>query len=208
MAIEVRKTGISVVGDMPWWTHFCSFHETTQDLLDTSAPYAKAGLENNEFCLWVISDLLREEEARSALQQAVPDLDHYLAESSMEILPHQEWYLKGGAFDLHRVIHGWYEKLDHALAKGYAGMRVAASTAWLQKKDWGNFCEYENKLNESIVNYRMIILCTYPLATSGAAEILDVARTHQAAVARRSGHWEVVETPALKQAKAEIKRRF
>src|SRR5258706_13296821 len=52
----------------------------------------------------------------------------------------------------------------------------------------------------------MIVLCAYPLATSGAAEVLDVTRTHQFAIARRQGNWEIVETPALKQAKQEIQR--
>ena len=41
---------------------------------------------------------------------------------------------------------------------------------------------------------------------STAAEILDVARTHQFAIARRNKDWEIVETSELKQAKAEIKK--
>jgi hypothetical protein len=56
MATEFRKSGISVVGDVPWGTHFCHFYETKQDLLDTLIPYFKAGLESKEFCLWVVSD--------------------------------------------------------------------------------------------------------------------------------------------------------
>ena len=52
----------------------------------------------------------------------------------------------------------------------------------------------------------MIALCTYPLAASGAAEVLDMARIHQCAVARRNGDWEVVEIPELMQAKQEIQR--
>ena len=72
MAIELRKTGISVVGDMPWGIHFCCFYETKEDLLDILVPYFKVGLENNEFCLWVISssELLTVEEATSALRKA------------------------------------------------------------------------------------------------------------------------------------------
>jgi C4-dicarboxylate-specific signal transduction histidine kinase len=52
----------------------------------------------------------------------------------------------------------------------------------------------------------MTALCTYPLAGSTAAEILDVTRTHQFAIARRNNGWEVVETSELKQAKSEIQR--
>jgi len=206
MATELRKTGIGVVGDVPWGTHFCHFYETKEDLLDTLVPYFKAGLESQEFCLWVLSDPLTEEEARHALIQAVPDLDRYLTDGSIEILLGREWYLQGGTFDLTRVTRGWNAKLAHALAQNYAGIRVTGNTAWLEKKDWSDFCEYEDALNGSITNQRMTVLCSYPLAATGAAEILDVARTHQFAMAKRQGNWEVIETSELKQAKAEIQR--
>jgi C4-dicarboxylate-specific signal transduction histidine kinase len=49
------------------------------------------------------------------------------------------------------------------------------------------------------------VLCTYPLAACGALEILDVVRTHQFALAKRHGSWDVIETAGHKQAKAEIK---
>ncbi len=85
-------------------------------------------------------------------------------------------------------------------------MRVSGSAFWLEKKDWRDFNAYEKDLNESITEKPMTCLCSYPMAASGVAEVLDVARTHQFAVARRKGNWEVVETPEIKQAKAEIKR--
>ena len=39
----------------------------------------------------------------------------------------------------------------------------------------------------------MTVLCTYPMVASSAAEVLEVARAHQLAVARRNGEWEVLE---------------
>src|SRR5712671_5022942 len=109
-------------------------------------------------------------------------------------------------FDLNRVLGGWNEKLASASARGYAGVRVTGDTAWLEKKDWKDFCEYEESLNEAIANQRLAVLCTYPIAACGAGEILDVVRTHQFAVAKRRGGWDVIETAGHKQAKAEIKR--
>jgi PAS domain S-box-containing protein len=191
---------------MPWGTHFCHFYESKEDLLDTLIPYFKGGLESNEFCLWVISDPLTKEEAPDALRRAVPDLDRYLAERSIEILPHDEWYLQEGVFDLDRVISGWNEKLEQALARGYAGMRVSGNTAWIQKEKWKDFREYEEDVDALIADQRMIALCTYPLAASTAAQILDVARIHKVAVARRRGILEIVETAEQKEARAEIKR--
>jgi len=206
MATEARKTGLDVVGDMPWGTHFCLFYDTKEDLLDMLISYCKAGLENDEFCLWVVAEPLTIEEAIDALKDAVPDIDRYLTDSSIEIVSARDWYLQGGTFDLKRVTGGWHEKLARASARGYAGVRVTGDTAWLEKKDWKDFCEYEEGLNEAVANQRLAVLCTYPLAACGAAEILDVVRTHQFALARRHGSWDVIETAGHKQAKAEIKR--
>ena len=206
MATAMRKTGIDVVGDVPWGTHFCLFYETRVDLLETLVSYCKAGFENQEFCLWVVAEPLTEEDARQALERTVPDLDRYLVDQSIEIVTARDWYLQGGTFDLNRVIRGWNEKLARASDRGYAGVRVTGDTAWLEKKDWKDFCEYEDSLNQAVAGQRLAVLCTYPLAACGAAEILDVVRTHQFAVTKRRGSWDVIETAGHKQAKAEIKR--
>ena len=206
MPTEIRKTGVDVVGDMPWGTHFCLFYETKADLLETLVSYCKAGLENQEFCLWVVAEPLTEKDARDALERVVPDVDRYLADQSLEIVAAHDWYLHDGVFDLNRVLNGWNEKLARASARGYAGLRVTGDTAWLEKKDWKDFCEYEDSLNHAIAGQRLAVLCTYPLAACGASEILDVVRTHQFAVTKRRGSWDVIETAGHKQAKAEIKR--
>jgi hypothetical protein len=124
MASKTPKTGIDVVGQMPWGTHFCLFSETKDDLLDTLLSYCKSGLESDEFCLSVVADPLTVEEATNALKNAVPDLDRYLTDSSIEIVSACDWYLQGGTFDLERVAAVWHEKLARASARGYAGVRV------------------------------------------------------------------------------------
>jgi PAS domain S-box-containing protein len=227
MAQELRKTGISVVGDVPWGTHFCHFYETKDDLLDILIPYFKAGLENNELCVWVVSDPLGEDEAKNAFRRAVPEADRYLTSGHMEIyshsifpssrqqtsptgrieiVPHTDWYLKGGAFIAEQVLDGWNEKLADALAKGYAGLRGNGNEAWLTEENRKDFIQYEKTLDEKLADQRMIVLCSYPLSSSSAAQIFDVVNTHQLAVIRRHGNWEVLETPEVKRAKQEIQR--
>lgn len=207
MTSDLRTTGIEVVGDMPWGTHFCLFYDTKSDLLETLAPYCKAGLENGEFCLWVVAEPVKQAEATQALARVVPDLDRYLREQSIEIVAARDWYLQeNGEFDLDRVIKAWNEKLTRAVARGYAGVRVTGDTAWLSKRDWRDFCEYEESLNQAVANQHLAVLCTYPLGACGAGEILDVVQTHQFAVAKRHAKWEVIETAGHKQAKEQIKR--
>jgi transcriptional regulator with PAS, ATPase and Fis domain len=163
-------------------------------------------LESQEFCLWVVAAPLTEEDATHALKQAVPDLDRYLDDHSIEIASAHDFYLQNGRFDLKKVTDGLNEKLASASARGYAGVRVTGDSAWLEKRDWKDFCEFEDSINQFIANQRLTVLCTYPLAAFGPDDVLDVVRTHQLAVTNRRGIWDVIETAGRKQAKAEIKR--
>ena len=193
MSTAMRRTGVNVLGDMPWGSHVCMFYESKEDLLDTVGHYFKAGLESNEFCLWAPSDPVTVEEARVGLSRRIPDFDRHLAAGDMDIVSGREWYLQGNRFDLKRIAGAWDEKLRGALAKGYDGMRISGDAFWSGTGYWKDFCDYEREVNKSFKGKRMTALCTYSIVTSGAAEVLEVARAHQFAVARRKGDWELVE---------------
>jgi PAS domain S-box-containing protein len=197
-------TGISVMCDMPWGTHFCYFFETKEDLLDASVSFFQAGLENREFCLWNVYAPITEADALWALRQSIPGLDRYLAERGMEICVHTEPLFDGAVPEARASARYLDEKLDDALARGYSGMRVALSPANLQKENKGYFREFERELGRSVANHRMIALCHFPLAESSVAEILDAAQAHQFVIARRQGNWEMAESPEIKAADAEI----
>ena len=98
MEEKLRKSGIDIIGDVPWGTHICQFYQTKQDLIDILVPYFKAGLENNEFCMWITSQPLEVNEAKEALRKATPDFDHYLEKGQIEIIPYTYWYFNEGSF--------------------------------------------------------------------------------------------------------------
>ena len=202
---QFRYSGLDVIGNAPWGTHFCNFFHSKQDMLETLVPYFKAGLENNEFCLWITCDPVSVDDALKSLHNDIPLFDQYLTSNAIEVLPHADWYLKDGVFDPKHVIEGWNEKLNDALARGHDGMRVNGNEAWLERHVWKDFIEYERELNNTIAGKHMIVLCTYPLEKCNASDVLDVAHVHEMAVARRGGKWEVVEVPAIRQTKAQLK---
>ncbi|MGH6853550.1 MAG: MEDS domain-containing protein, partial [Methylocella sp.] len=164
--LALRKTGIRVMGDMPWGAHLCVFFETKADLVDTAATYFAAGLAGNEFCVWAVSDPVTEENAKKLLRREIPDIDQHLAHGRIEILQGAEWYIKGGQFDSNTITGGWSEKLNGALARGYEGMRVSGNAFWFESKHWNEFCEYEHELDRSLAGQKMIALCTYSLQAS------------------------------------------
>ena len=167
--------------------------------------YFKAGLENNEFCLWVTSQPVEVEDAKDALRKAIPDFNIYLEKGQIEIIPYTHWYVKEGVFDSERVLNGWVEKLNLALANGYNGLRFTGNTFWLEKGDWDNFIDYEEKVDRILGNYEMIALCTYCLDRHNAAEIIDVVVNHQFALIKREGKWKRIESSKRKQAEAALR---
>jgi DNA-binding CsgD family transcriptional regulator len=193
MNVSSGNTGISVLGDLTWGSHFCLFYETAEDLLDILGPYFKAGLEHNEFCLWIAPEFLTKDEAFVALRRGLPDLDRYLAEGRMELVACDKWYLESGTFDPERVIERFTDKTRQAIATGYAGMRVNGSDAWLLQRNAGQFSKYEREADHLIAKDRMIVMCSFPLHQVGAEEIVDVVRTHQFTVVRRQGVWETIK---------------
>jgi signal transduction histidine kinase len=206
MGNELRNSGIDVIGHVPWGTHFCQFYQTKQDLIDILVPYFKAGLENNEFCMWVTSEPLVVAEAKKAMTKAVPGFKQYLNKGQIEIIPHEEWYLLGGTFDDDRVLKGWVDKLEQALAKGYSGLRLTGNTFWLERNHWDAFTEYEAKVNDVIGKYQMMAICTYCLDKCDGNAVIDVVKNHQFALIKQEGKWDIIESAIYKQAKEAMQK--
>jgi len=91
---------IDIVTRVPWGAHVCQLYETKEDLIDVLVPYFKAGLENDELCVWITSEPLGVEEAKASLENAVVALDSYTKKRQIEIIDAGEWYMKSGKFDL------------------------------------------------------------------------------------------------------------
>jgi len=153
--IDDGKPGGDFLPKIAWGTHLCHFYETREDLLDILIPYFREGLEKNELCLWVTAEPLCKQDALEAARAGIPGFDGYLEEGRMEIYAHDEWYVIDGVFDMQRVLSGWVEKHDKALARGMAGVRITGNTAWLEKSDWESFTAYEETINNVIGRYRM-----------------------------------------------------
>jgi len=205
---ELRPTGIEVIGDVSWGTHFCHFYETKKDLLSILSSFFKAGLENNEYCLWVTAPHITVDEAYMALKQVVPEFEQYLERGGIEIVTHVDWYRKNGKLDLDNAIPAISDRLRIAFQKNFEGLRANGDESWLDRNNWKDFIEYERVLSPLVADQRVIILCTYPLGECVAAtDILDIAFVHECTVAKRKGRWEVLEVPEVKKSKAHLQRK-
>ncbi len=191
--------GIDILKEAPWGTHLCQFYKSKEDLIEILVPYFKTGLKNNEFCMWVTSEPLTVKEAKNSLRKTVEDLDDYIEKGQIEILDSSQWYTKSDRFEANEILEGWVKKEEQAVYRGFDGLRLSGNTSWLEKKDWKNFSEYEETVNNIINNYRMIVICSYSLDRCGAIELIEVANNHQFSIIRREGKWKFIESSEHKR---------
>ncbi|MEW6182084.1 MAG: MEDS domain-containing protein [Bacillota bacterium] len=167
-----NKTGIGVLGNMPWGSHFCLFYREKQDLIDSMDSFFKEGLEGGEFCIWVVSPPLSVQEAEGAMKEVLPGFERY--RMKIEILQDAGWYLKDGSLDAEEMLKSWVEKHDRAIAGGFTGLRAAGDGTVFKKDHWVDLCAYEHSVNTLITERRMVAACTYRINGCGAQELIDV----------------------------------
>jgi signal transduction histidine kinase len=207
MSGQLRNSGIPPVGDIAWGTHICHFFETMEDLCDTVVPYFIAGHEGGELCFWLLADLTPEQCLEALRSRARFDVDREIANGSIVLQEATEWYRREGVLDAFTLRGSWAKLLADSVERGFAGVRIAGCQLWLAKSEWAAFSRYEADFQAAVADQPMIVLCSYPLATTGAAEVLDVARTHDFALAKRDGQWEMVETPAVRVRQLDVRSR-
>jgi PAS domain-containing protein len=201
---ELRHTGVATIGDVPWGTHLCQFYQDKQDLIDILVPYFKAGLANNEFCMWVTSEPLRSAEAKTVLAANVENLETYIGNGQLEILDN-EWYSFGEKFESDRVLQRWVDRLKEATQRGFDGLRVTGNTFWLEKPEWQGFMKYEASVESIFEQNRILGICTYSLSKCGALQIMDVISNHAFALVKRGGKWDVIQSAERRKVEANLR---
>ena len=189
--MQMRRIGIPGIDRAAWGDHICVFFYSKAELLRLTIPYIKAGLEDDEFCMWITGGPVNEVEAFRALEQVLPNAADYLAQKQLEILPHTQWYLPSGVFDADMVLHNWVSKARHAEAKGFAGIRITGNPFWLRtEQDWSQFGRYEEAVTNAIRDEHCIALCTYPGHIGRLDEVHRVLSAHRSALFAWNDQWQ------------------
>jgi hypothetical protein len=171
--------------------HACHFYHSADDLGEVLVPYFKAGLERNERCLWVTAHSYGKDRAASEMRAAMSDFDRRTAVGQIQILDEGEWYGKLAALSTAEKVQCWLAEKQEALASGYAGLRGSGNTSFLDEGSRDDFLIYEKAVDDAFRDRRVLALCSYPVCSANA--MLDVAHCHRHGLAKRNGHWDLIE---------------
>lgn len=192
---SLRRIGIPGVDKTPWGEHLCVFFNSKDELLSLTVPYVKAGLEDNECCIWITGDPVTEKDAFQALEDVLPDAHQYLAKKQLEILPSAQWYLPSGRkFDMQIVLDNWKYRVHRAEADGFVGIRITGNPVWLQnEEDWSQFARFEEIVHERIKREKVVALCTYPVWICQGHDVRRTLASHTAALLSNNDQWRRLE---------------
>jgi signal transduction histidine kinase/CheY-like chemotaxis protein/PAS domain-containing protein len=190
---DQRKSGVPLIGDLPWGTHFCQFYDSQSDLLEVVLPYFKAGLANNEYCIWVTAKPFSPEAAKEALRKRLRRFEEYVHKGQIEIVPYQRWRAMGS-----RSGKAIVAMLDRAISNGFDGLRFACHASLTKGAGIDGI--------EAIGKYNVIGFFAYPRGKFDATGLMDVVNKHRYALVRNAAKWEVIESSEARIVKDALAR--
>jgi mycothiol system anti-sigma-R factor len=195
-ADEYRESGIQSLDLIRWGTHLAQLYNTKDDLIEVLVPYIQKGLEQNELCLWVTSEM-SEHEISGSISDEIPNIQEYIKNGQLQIMDYESWYLSNGCFDRKCALDGSFKKYNEALSGGYSGLRIAGTVSWVDESDWNSFMEYENYINKIVGDYKILILCTYKEDKCDIDKMLEVIKSHECVLSKMDDMWRQRETEAM-----------
>ena len=175
-------SGLQAVPYLQWGSHLTQFFGSGDELRELLVPYFKAGLENNEGCLWVTGPTFNADDARSALRAAVPDLEQRERNRQIEIANAEEWYAAGQKLQPTEIVAGLLQREQDSIEAGFAGLRTNGNCAWVSRDQWNDFQEYEELVQKAVRGRRLICMCSYCVDQFHNGEYQDVMARHDMVV--------------------------
>lgn len=173
-------SGLASFPTIHWGSHVAQLYHSPSDLEDALVPYFRAGLLNNERCLWVTDTPLVAEKARASLRAFVPDLDEREHAGQIEIQDGAAFYDRTLPLAPRTLVDGLLQRESAAIASGFNGLRTNGNCGWVQKQHWDGFRDYEALVQKDIKGRRLICMCSFDSSCFGATRVHDLLGYHDA----------------------------
>jgi hypothetical protein len=161
--------------------HVCAFFHTQDEEYHVLMPFIKEGIERGEKAFHILDPKFLDAH-RERLKKAGIDPDALEERRQLELRVWQTAHLRseGGRFDQHDMLELIQDVLRTGRMDGFPLTRFIAHMEWSRENAPGveDIIEYETRLNLVLPNFDDPVICTYDLASFGAATVIDIMRTH------------------------------
>jgi len=164
--------------------HVCAFFGDKEEMFRAVLPFIAEGLEQREKAIHIVSanniDL-----HLGYLAAGGVDVDAVLASGQLQIVEWNQSYFHGREFDEGAALGVIDQLLTDAHEQGYPRVRLMGDMDWVLENRLGteNWASFEAQLNDLVIRHPVdVVICAYDLSRFGGSAVLDVMRTHPAAI--------------------------
>ena len=166
-------------------------------MLDILIPYFKAGLQNNEFCVWVVSSPLSVKDAQQAFKNALKHFDKHAENGQINIIPQKQWHTDRTAAEASVAAY-----INKALSSGFDGLRFAGNALPEEQGSKRFACHGADAISRDIA----LAAFAYPRDQFDAIGLMEVVKEHRLALIRNAGRWELIESSQARIVNDALKR--
>jgi len=165
------------------YRHVCIFYSSRDEEYKILRSFIGEGFKRGEKAFHIIDERNRHEHLRRLTEFGI-DVTATQASGQLEVRGWENAHLRPGYFDQHTMLALVEEVLTESKQTGFPFTRWVANMGWALTDLPGvvDLAEYCARLNYVTPKYDTTILWTYDYAKFGVTSIIDVLRTHPAAI--------------------------
>lgn len=162
--------------------HVCAFFHNKDEEARTMSPFILEGLAAGEKAIHIVNTSLREAYKRRMIGAGV-DVDGLKRSGQLEVIA---WPTspRHGTIDRNEAVKLVDQLLSADRERGYRRTRVIGEMDWAVRdgiRD-DDLIALEARLHQVYLRHEVWVICAYDLTHFGSAVVLDVLRTHPAAM--------------------------
>lgn len=189
---------IEFANDFTSGSHLNLFYNSAEELMEVLPSFYKSGFENNEYCIWVISeyDFVSVENAKEELRNTELDVDFYIESGQFEIIHINQCCLPGFAgsrSSFSDVLSFWKQKYSDAIGNNFNGLRMAENITSYLEYNPSDYFNYESFLDDMIRGREFTVLCNCLLDKCSQTDIIDLISYHYRTILKKDGVWKSLE---------------
>jgi hypothetical protein len=165
------------------YSHVCLFYSSKEEEYSILRSFIRDGFHKGDKAFHIIDERNRPEHLRRLAELGI-DVTAVQAIGQLEVRGWENAHLRPGYFDQHAMLALVEEVLTESKQRGFSFTRWVANMGWALSDlpGVGDLVEYCTRLNYVTPKYEATILCTYDYAKFDVGAIMDVLRTHPAAI--------------------------
>jgi hypothetical protein len=161
--------------------HVCAFFHDRDEEFRMLLPFVRDGLAAGEKAIHVVHPNNREEH-RHRLGAAGIDVERMEQSGQLDVVAGPSGYIEGGAFDQDGALKIIDTLLSGARKKGFRQTRFIGFMDWALEIRGEDLIAFEALVNPVLEKHDDPVICAYDLSRFNGAHVLDIMRTHPAAI--------------------------